>query len=281
MYCFKCGRKNPDDSRFCEYCGAGLTEKTQKKKERQHREKVIMMIAMAAMLVVLAVLAALFFAGGQDKTVSTDKKTDTGEYVDEANKSGPWDFFIKENMISKSYSDIEKKYGMLSMRNEGENIPWQDSTDFDPSFYFIDAETPVFSIEEESQICNGMAGTAEQVFGIKKTCDISDIERSISPETGFELEYTTDVKLNGWYCIKNSDGRNLSIHIYPDSLEKVGYKDGYDWLSQDVPAVTPDNFSEIIEGYTSDPTRISPDTNVVIYDMESPYYEEKTDIIYD
>ena len=343
MYCSKCGKENPDDNRFCEFCGAEMIDSGEKAALFHNKKRKGIFIAAVSGLIIFAIIVslALFFSSGNkaeynakideadrymeeldydraeaayleaikidpkeeeaylkvadiymnleqyddaEKILQNGQENAGGEAIEEKlkevrksieeNTFDPWGYFMEICTIGKMSGEIEMTYGDLNMRNSGAYTTWADFTNFNPSYYFIDDETPLFSFDDEQGFCDGMAGTAEQLFGIKEETTIQTLSENINPDSDFEVIHTTDVLKNNWRGKKTIGEKRYMICIYPDSFENMYYKEQYDpFNGNSVPKVTMDNLTTVFQEFKGDPFKIYPSTNVVIFDMESACYE--------
>ena len=346
MYCNQCNRENPDDSRFCEFCGAELKPPAKEPKQAFSRKKLLAIVIGVLVLIGAAVAVALYINYGQhgeyhqqirtgdqylkeqeydkaetaylnaiklepkqekgyikaadlyikqknyeeaEKILTSGEQTAGGSKIKKKLKqvqklkesavSELWAFFLKKNMLFKTKAEIEDVYGMLSLRNEGEFQIWQDFTWFNPSFWFAKEGDPVFSLDESSEeVCDGMAGTAEELFGLTEEQTMQEFEKNMDMDEKFQIYCTTDVLMNGWVGEKKIDGKLCEIYVCPDDLKMVWYKYEYDFLGglgedEDIPEVGVSDLSKYMEAYDEDPSKISPDTPVIIIYPESDYYK--------
>lgn len=80
MFCVKCGKEIPNDSKVCMYCGAKLTKdnpssiQTLEKQPKKKKRKIVLIIAFVIVLVILG--GAIFSDGNEDSTsgkITSDK----------------------------------------------------------------------------------------------------------------------------------------------------------------------------------------------------------------
>lgn len=189
-----------------------------------------------------------------------------------------WEFFKRQSVLFKPKQEIEEEYGELYFGDEGGHDSWLDNTFFNPSFWTAGEAKPTFSLDATSnEICDGMAGTAEQLFGVKEEQTMEEFEAALAPDEAFKIFCTTDVMTNGWVCSKKLEGRMCDIYVYPDGLDMVGYKYEYDPTGglddyEDIPEVGVSELSLYMEGYTENPSKIRPETHVVVLDQNGRYY---------
>lgn len=348
MYCKQCNRENPDDNRFCEFCGAELKPSAENPKMFFSSKKMLIIIIGILLLIGAAVAAALYISNGQhgeyhQKIDAGDQYLEKQEYekaetayldaiklepkqekayikaadlymkqenYEEAEKiltSGEehaggteipkkikevrklrqeadancWEFFKRQSMLFKPKQELEEEYGELSLRNEGSYGSWQDNTFFNPSFWFAGEDDPTFSLDEsQDEVCDGTAGTAGQLFGLEEELTMEEFEAALAPDEAFKIFCTTDVMTNGWVCSKKLDGRMCDIYVYPDGLDMVGYQYEYDPTGglddyEDIPEVGVSELSVYMEGYTENPSKIKPETHVVVLDQNGRYYKKR------
>lgn len=347
MHCNQCDWENPDDSRFCEFCGAELKPPAKRTKQAFSHKKLLAIVIGVLVIIGAAVAVALYINYGQhgeyhqqirtgdqylkeqdydkaetayldaiklepkqekgyikaadlyikqenyeeaEKILTSGKQTAGGskikkklkqvEKLKESSVSELWAFFLKKNMLFKTKAEIEDVYGSLSLRNVEQFSIWQDYTWFNPSFWFAKDGNPVFSLDESSEeVCDGMAGTAEELFGLTEEQTMQEFEKNMDMDEKFQIFCTTDVMTNGWMGRKEINGKLCDIYIYPDGLEMAGYKYEYDILgglddSEDMPEVGVSDLSKYMEGYTENPSKIRTDTHVIIIYPKSGYYQD-------
>jgi len=241
---------------------------------------IIAVVAIAVFVLIFCLVQSKDHEQGNayDKEYSDAVKQEENEknHGDSDNKNH-WEYFNEQNVIGSGSDEVEAKYGYLNLRNSEKGTCWQDFTIFGDSFYFVEGTGINFAMAEtEEKKCEGMSGTAEEIFGITSEISIDELSNSISPDMDFKIQWKNDAGYKGWYAGKNGDA-SYGIYLYPDSLQSISYVDKYDPFSDEwdeIPDATSKNYNKVFKNFDGDPTIIYPYTYVVIIDEDGTKYED-------
>ena len=110
-----------------------------------------------------------------------------------------WEYYLANDVISMSKDKIEEQYGPLFFRNSEEFATCQDYTALGSEYYTVETDTynnPAFSFGgSQGDECEGVAGTAEQIFGITSDINLKEIVNSIRSDSDTVLILPTDIKV--------------------------------------------------------------------------------------
>lgn len=189
-----------------------------------------------------------------------------------------WEDYLANDVIGMHKDKIEERYGPLFFRNSEEFGTCQDYTALGSEYYTVDTDpdnNPVFSFGgSQGDECEGVAGTAEQIFGINADINLKEIVNSIQPDSDAVLILPTDVSYDYWSMTKNLDfGLEYEIYFYPEALENAVYKPEYDHTAgPEFEQTTLSNVDIALEDYSEDFNIIEPSTYVVIINKNGVNY---------
>ena len=191
----------------------------------------------------------------------------------------PWGYFVSKNILFSDLENLENNYGPLYGMNSDEYVrSLQDVThiyDMD-AMYYGNNDNMIFAFPSNNyNSCEGVLGTAQQLFGIRKTISIFDFIEITEPDYRFELIWTTDVLHNCWAGTKILNGKQYYVYVYIDGLKSIYFKPAYDPFDEvEDPKVTPYNAEEILDISGLDYKTISPDTKMVVIDSDGIVYSD-------
>lgn len=265
MKCRYCGEQLEKGIEVCKACGR-VNESIFRFGKLNRRR--IIAAAVAAVAVIVAIGAVLVFTSGKHdvNTTYNESKKESKEIEIE-----PWRYFTdKHDIIRTSYENIEDKYGVLGM-HENDMSTWGDFTylglNADAGIYYYTDEDMLFTFEGTGLYCMGIAGTAEQLFGITESVDMKTIENMLMLDEGLAFEWATDIRDRNWYGIKEVDYNTLRISFYNDDVQGVTPRHGYDPLTEGskYPSrVTLDNIDTVFYGLGTNYRTLTPTTHVSI-----------------
>ena len=168
-------------------------------------------------LIILIVIAV-------PKGASVVKKSylSSGDHFTQKQVQTQWNYFEKISRIGDEYQDISKEYGPLSdefLMNGGIFLKGSNE------LYYSFPEYSKSSITA-SELCNGMAGKAEDLFGYKDSITVDGLidDLGLTSETEFEGNLTfKKTSSSGYYyvTIMSVDITNNSDSITPETWISV------------------------------------------------------------
>ena len=135
MYCVKCGKENPGNNIFCEYCGERLLKaenNDNEKDQRGNKRRVIFIIAVA--IVFLAVIAAcvIFYLGNSGSAEYNEKVEQADRYMEDMDYEKAEAAYLEAIEIAprenEPYLRLSEIYELQGNNEEAINILEQGET---------------------------------------------------------------------------------------------------------------------------------------------------------
>lgn len=246
MFCWKCGKENDDESKFCEYCGAQLRQvqepvidqvptratsqnynAVQESMQPQPKKKTWLIILIAAIVVVGGIVAALVFVTGGNS--SAPKENPSSEIYDYSSDvmNGTCERYAElyeANISALIDEDIEFRleddwYNMYSDGEETELSLIFDDEDYDYTFGStnpIDASITAFEYMDKDDFEPYARAFFHTFFPDKSESEISNeyeelYEEAMADEDG--IAYIEKSNYGIWLSI-DEDYFSIELELY-------------------------------------------------------------------